>query len=72
MSRLTARQKAPIAITLVIDQATALSLAVNASLNPSQYAAGLLIRLCKTAAAIGCKPHDLPAAAIVHSITRGN
>lgn len=67
----TRMQKTPTTITLVIDQATVIALAYHAKESPSQYAAGLLMRTCSTAAAIGCKPHDVPTAAVVHSFTRG-
>lgn len=67
----TVMQKTPIVIQLVVDEATVISLAYHAKHDLQQYAAGLLIRTCLTAAAIGCKPHDVPTAAVVHSCTCG-
>lgn len=67
----TRMQKTPVEIMITIDEATLISLAYHAKQFPAQYAAGLLMRTCSTAAAIGCKPHDVPVAAVVHSCTCG-
>jgi len=68
MPNLTPRQMAPVTFSVTIDQATALSLAFHAKHDPSQFAAGLLIRTCKTAAALGCNPADVPVVAAAASI----
>ncbi|TAG01269.1 MAG: hypothetical protein EAZ43_11745 [Betaproteobacteria bacterium] len=65
---LTTRQKSPISFTVTVDEATALSLAVHSKVDPAQYAAGLLMQTCRTAAALKLSPGDLMPMAILQAI----
>lgn len=66
---LTHEQRTPRAVVVILDRATLAMLALHAKQDPAQYAAGLLIRTCKTAAALGCTPADVPTAAAASIMT---
>jgi hypothetical protein len=69
MNRLTYEQRQPFTFTITVDEATALSIAVHSNRYPAQYAAGLLIKVCKTAAALGTTPHEVPMAAVMSHVS---
>lgn len=68
---MTVDQTTPVAFSVTVDRATAAMLALHARENPAQYAAGLLVRVCKTAVALKCPPHEVSTQAVVHACTCG-
>lgn len=66
--KLSLLQRQPLTITLTIDQATGASLALYSRHDPAQFAAGLLMRTCRTAAALGINPAEVPVVAAASSV----
>ena len=60
---LTERQREPQHVTVTIDLQTWIDLAHHSRHDPAAYAAAVLIRTCRTADALGCKPLDVPTTA---------
>lgn len=52
------------AFAITVDRATALSLATYSHCDSAQYAAGLLMRLCATAAALHVRPEEVISLAV--------
>lgn len=60
---LTPQQRETRPIVLIVDRATLAMLALHAKQDPAAYAAGLLMRTCKTAMALNIKPDEVAATA---------
>ena len=69
--KLTPQQRDARPIVLILDRATLAMLALHAKQDPAQYAAGLLIRTCKTAMALNIKPDDVATTAAASVCTCG-